>query len=117
MIPALEAIFGNRTAANVLLYLENYESGYPSKIAQSYNLPVSIVQDQLIKLELAGVLISRKIGRTRVFEFNPRNPTARRLKPFLASELEALPQEITTKYFRERQRPRRTGKRLERDGR
>jgi hypothetical protein len=117
VIPALEAIFGNRTAASVLLYLENYDSGYGSKIAQTYDVPISIVQDQLIKLELAGVLISRKVGRTRVFEFNPRNPTARRLKTFLASEIDALPKEITTKYFRERQRPRRTGKRLERASR
>lgn len=114
MIPALEAIFGNRTAANVLLYLGNYDSGYASKIAETYDLPVSIVQDQLIKFELAGVLVSKKVGRTRVFEFNPRNPTSKRLRSFLSSEADALPQEITTKYFRERRRPRRTGKRLER---
>ena len=114
MIPALEAIFGNRTAASVLLYLENYESGYASRIADTYDMPVSIVQDQLVKLELAGVLISNTVGRTRVFEFNPRNPTSKRLRDFLAAELKALPQEITRKYFRERQRPRRTGKRIER---
>lgn len=114
MIPALEAIFGNRTAASALLYLENYDSGYASKIAETYDMPVSIVQDQLAKFEVAGVLISQKVGRTRVFEFNPRNPTAKRLRAFLAAELEALPDEIIKKYFRERRRPRRTGKRLER---
>ena len=114
MIPAIEAIFGNRTAANVLLYLENYESGYASRIADTYGVPVSIVQDQLARLELAVVLVSRKVGRTRVFEFNPRNPTSTRLRKFLAAELKALPDEITKKYFRERRRPRRTGKHLER---
>lgn len=114
MIPALEAIFGNRTVASVLLYLENYESGYASKIAETYGMPISIVQDQLVKLEVAGVLISQTVGRTRVFEFNPRNPTSKRLRAFLAAELEALPDEIIKKYFRERRRPRRTGKRLER---
>jgi hypothetical protein len=114
MIPALEAIFGNRTAASALLYLENYESGYASKIAKTYDMPVSIVQDQLVKLEVAGVLVSQTVGRTRVFEFNPRNPTSKRLRAFLAAELEALPDEIIKKYFRERRRPRRTGKRLER---
>jgi len=114
MIPALEAIFGNRTAASVLLYIENYESGYASKIAATYDMPVSIVQDQLAKLEEAGVLISRLVGRTRVFEFNPRNPTAKNLSNFLAAELEALPEEITKNYFRDRRRPRRTGKRIER---
>jgi DNA-binding transcriptional ArsR family regulator len=114
MIPALDAIFGNRTAASVLLYLQNYGSGYASKIAKSYAVPVSIVQNQLIKLELAGVLISAKVGRTRVFEFNPRNPTAKRLREFLDAELKALPDEITREYFRDRKRPRRTGKRTER---
>jgi len=114
MIPALEAIFGNRTAASVLLYLENYGSGYASRIAGTYTMPVSVVQDQLRKLEAASVLVSRNVGRTRVFEFNPRSPTATRLQGFLAAELEGLPDEIVMKYFRERQRPRRTGKRLER---
>ena len=114
MIPALDAIFGNRTAACVLLYLQNYSSGYASKIARTYDMPVSIVQDQLIKLELAGVLISGKVGRTRVFEFNPRNPTSRRLGNFLAAELKAMPNEIVRDFFRDRRRPRRTGKRTER---
>lgn len=114
MIPSLEAIFGNRTAAAVLLYLENYDSGYASRIAKTYGLPVSVVQDQLRRLEGAGVLISRNVGRTRVFEFNPRNPTARRLRDFLAAELQALPKDITRSFFRERRRPRRTGKPIER---
>ena len=113
MIPAIEAIFGNRTASFVLLYLENYGSGYASAIARTYGLSVSVVQDQLRKFENTSVLISRNVGRTRVFEFNPRNPTARRLREFLAAELEALPEEIVKQYFRERQRPRRTGKHLE----
>jgi len=112
--PALEAIFGNRTAAAVLLFLGNYGSGYASRIAKDFTMPVSVVQDQLRRLEAAGVLISRTVGRTRVFEFNPRSPTATRLREFIAIELKALPDEIVKKYFRGRQRPRRTGKKLER---
>jgi predicted ArsR family transcriptional regulator len=114
MIPALEAVFGNRTAASVLLFLENYGSGHASRIAKTYGIPLYAVQKQLQKLESAGVLVSRKVGRTRVFEFNPRNPMTARLREFLAAELKALPNSITAKYFRERQRPRRTGKPLER---
>jgi hypothetical protein len=114
MTPALEAVFGNRTAASVLLFLENYGSGHASRIAEVYGIPLYSVQKQLIKLETAGVLISRTVGRTRVFEFNPRNPMATRLREFLAAELKALPDSITAQYFRERQRPRRTGKPLER---
>ncbi len=114
MIPTLEAIFGNRTAAAVLLFLGNYDSGHANRIAKNFSMPVSVVQDQLRKLEAAGVLVSRTVGRTRVFEFNPRSPTATRLREFIAIELKALPDEIVKKYFRGRQRPRRTGKKLER---
>ena len=113
MIPALDAILGNRTAAAVLLFLENYDSGYAREIARTCDIPVSVVQDQLRKLEAAGVLVSRSVGRTRVFEFNPRNPTADRLRQFLTAELAALPKTIVEQYFQERRRPRRTGKRLE----
>ncbi len=114
MTPALEAVFGNRTAASVLLFLENYDSGHASRIAKAYEIPLYAVQKQLQKLEAAGVLVSRKVGRTRVFEFNPRNPMTERLRQFLAAELRALPEDITAEYFRERQRPRRSGKPLER---
>lgn len=114
MIPALDAIFGTRTAAATLLFLENYGSGYASRIAKTYDMPVSIVQDQLRRLEGAGVLVSRTVGRTRVFEFNPRSPTVGQLRVFLATELKTLPKEILDKYFRARQRPRRTGKALAR---
>ena len=114
MTPALEAIFGNRTVASVLLFLENYEAGHASRIAHAFGIPLYAVQKQLQKLEAAGVLVSRKVGRTRVFEFNSRNPVTERLRRFLAAELEALPDEITGEIFRERQRPRRTGKPLER---
>ena len=113
MTPALEAIFGNRTAASILLFLENYDSAHASRIAQAYGIPLYAVQKQLQKLEAAGVLISRKVGRTRVFEFNSRNPMTKRLRQFLAAELRALPDDITVEIFRERQRPRRSGKPLE----
>lgn len=110
MIPALNAILGNRTAASVLLYIENYGSGYAQRIADIYEMPVSVVQDQLRKLESASVLVSRTVGRTRVFEFNPRTPTVKHLRKFLAEELESLPASLTKQYFRHRQRPRRTKK-------
>lgn len=113
MIPALEAIFGNKTSAAVLLYIENYDSGYASRIADTFEMPLSVVQDQLRKLEAAGVLVSRTVGRTRVYEFSPRNPSVRNLRQFLSNELKVLPESLTKRYFRERQRPRRTGKPIE----
>tara|TARA_R110002072_G_scaffold1409_4_gene11956 strand:- start:1149 stop:1529 length:381 start_codon:yes stop_codon:yes gene_type:complete len=114
MIPALDAILGNPTAARVLMYLENYDSGYAKRISDTFEIPVNMVQDQLKKFEAAGVLTSSTVGRTRVFEFNPRNPTAKNLRTFLSSELDGLPEALIKKYFRDRQRPRRSGKPLKR---
>lgn len=47
MTPAIEAIFGNRTAASLFPFLENYDSGHASRIAQTYGIPLYAVQKQL----------------------------------------------------------------------
>ena len=112
MTPVLAALFDNRTAAGVQLFIANKGTGHGNRIANTYGISVNMVQKQLQRLEAGGVLVSRMIGRSRVFEFNPRNPTASRIRNFLAEELDALPPSITTEYFRERQRPRRSGKPL-----
>ncbi|MBS3957026.1 MAG: hypothetical protein KGZ40_05820 [Clostridiales bacterium] len=112
MTPVLESIFGSRSATQVLLFLEAYGSGHALWIAKTYEVPVSSIQRQLRRLEANGVLLSRTVGRTRVFEFNTRNPTVRNLRSFLQAELDLLPEAETKAYYRQRQRPRRTGKRL-----
>ena len=110
MTPLLTAVFGNRSAAQTLLFLEAYGSGYASRIAATYDVPVMAIQRQLRRLESEGVLVSRSVGRTRVFEFNMRFPTVRNLRAFLAEELASLPEADIKRYYRQRQRPRRTGK-------
>jgi len=112
MSPVLQAVFGNRSAAQALLFLEAYGSGHALRIADTYGVPVSSIQRQLMRLEASGVLVSRKIGAARVFEFNPRNPSVKNLRAFLSAELDALPEDETEAYYRQRQRPRRTGKQL-----
>jgi predicted transcriptional regulator len=112
MTPVLEAVFGNRAAAQVLLFLEAYGAGHSTRIASTYNVPQTGVYRQLLRLETDGVLVSRTVGRTRLFEFNMRNPTVRNLRAFLEAELELLPEDEVQAYYRQRQRPRRTKKRL-----
>lgn len=111
MNPVLEATLGNRTAAWALLFLAAYGEGHANRIARTYGIPVSVVRDQLLRLEAQGALVSRTVGRSRVFQFNDRNPTARNLRGFLRAELDLLPEDDVRRYFRQRQRPRRTGKR------
>ena len=108
----LEGLFGNATAEKVLLYLENYNTGYASGIASTFSIAVSQVQKQLERMELDGILSSRMIGRTREYQFNPRFRFLKSLRNLLKEALDALPIEYQTKYFKQRQRPRRAGKPL-----
>jgi len=108
--PIVEAIFGSRSAAQVLLFLEAYGSGHALRIARTYSVSVSPIQRQLRRLEREGVLVSRMVGRTRLFEFNTRSPSVRNLRDFLEAELELVPDEEVRAYYRQRQRPRRTRK-------
>ena len=98
MTPALEAVLGSRSAAQVLLFLEAYGSGHALRIAKTYSVSVSPIQRQLRRLERRGILVSRTIGRTRLFEFNARNPTVRNLRRFLAAELDLIPEEEAKAY-------------------
>ena len=112
MTPVLEAVLGSRSAVQTLLFLQAYGSGHAARIADTYGVSLNPIYRQLRRLEAEGVLLSRTVGRSRVFEFNTRNPTVRNLRDFLAAELELLPERDLKAYYRQRQRPRRTGKRL-----
>lgn len=112
MNPVLESVLGSGSATYVLLFLQNYEEGHASRIARTFDVSVMGIQRQLKRYEDNGVLISRMVGRSRVFSFNERNPSVRNLRSFLSVELELLPKATVRKYFRERQRPRRAGKTL-----
>ena len=108
----LSGLFGNETAAKVLLYLENYGSGYPRAISETFELSISQVQRQLERFEREGVLASKLIGRTRLYSFNPRCFYRAELELLLKKAIERVPEPLQEKYFRNRSRPRRAGKPL-----
>jgi hypothetical protein len=110
--PVLDALFGNRTAACVLLFLQCYGEGHAQRIAKTFDFGLNITQRQLKRLEEQGVLVSRRLGNMRLFSFNERNPTVRNLRKLLEQELAALPEEDQQQYFRQRQRPRQSNKPL-----
>ena len=103
-------LFGNETASKVLLYLQELETGYPRLISETLSLPVSQVQRQLERLE--GVLSSRLIGRTRIYQWNPRCGYLAELRALIARGVEMLPAEERRSLLQERRRPRRPGKPL-----
>lgn len=108
----LSGIFGNETAEKVLLFLENYGSGYPRGIAKAFELSISQVQNQLERFEREGIVASRFLGKTRMYEWNPRYLFLPELHAMLKKALKHLPDTMHEKYFRARMRPRRKGKPL-----
>lgn len=107
-----ETLFGNAVAEKVLLYLANYGEGYINKIAQTYEVSPSQVQKQLVRLEAGGILVSQLTGNLRIFTFNPRLGIRKELIALLEKELDLMQKEVLQKFYRERRRPRRTGKAL-----
>ena len=81
-------------------------------IAATHGSSVSVVLKQLTRLENAGVLVSRTLGRTRLYELNPRWFFYKELRALLEKALTALPAEELKRHYRARRRPRRPGKPL-----
>ena len=106
----LTGLFGSESAYRVLMYLENYDYGYASQIARTFGISLNQAQNQLQKFEDLGLLVSRREGTTRMFYFK-KSPVTDALRTFLRSMLERLPEASIQKYYRERRRPRRYGKR------
>lgn len=108
----LTGLLGSETAEKVLLYLESYGAGYPRGIAVNFELPVSQVQRQLERFEREGILVSRLIGKTREYRWNPRYLFLEELSALLKKALGNLPDGYQQNHFRDRKRPRRKGKPL-----
>lgn len=108
----VESLVGNQTAERVLLYIVNYGEGHTSGIAQTFDIPKSQVRKQLIRLENGGILIGRSVGNLRMFQVNPRCPFKKELENLFEKVLSLISDSEKEKYYRQRRRPRRTGKEL-----
>ncbi|MDR1144968.1 MAG: winged helix-turn-helix domain-containing protein [Verrucomicrobiales bacterium] len=106
----LSVIFNGKVAEKVMLHLYHYGEIHASGIARDAALTVSSVQAQLAKFENAGLLVSRLVGKVRIYSFNPKSPYARPLKELLRVAYETLPLTVRQKMFAARRRPRRAGK-------
>ncbi|MFN8654865.1 MAG: hypothetical protein U0105_00890 [Candidatus Obscuribacterales bacterium] len=107
-----KALFGSSVAEQSLLYIVNYGEGHINGIARTFDVRPQQVKVQLEKLESGGILVSQFVGNTRNFQLNPRLAIKSELTALLEKMLALMPEEETEKYFRERRRPRRTGKQL-----
>lgn len=107
-----EKLFGNKVAKQCLLYIVNYGEGHINGISRTFEFSPSQVQRQLEKLEGDGILISQFSGNSRIFRINPRLVIRAELANLLEKILASLPESERETYFRQRRRPRRTGRAL-----
>lgn len=108
----IEALVGNKTAERILLYITNYGEGNISGLANTFKLSKSQVRKQLMRLESGGILVGRDVGNLRMFNFNPRYPLKQELERLCEKALSLLSSEEKEMFYRQRRRPRRTGKTL-----
>ena len=108
----IETLLGSKNAERVLIYVSAREEGYAREIASFYQTDLKPIQLQLDKFEKSGVLVSRAVGRTRPYVFNPRYPFLNELKRLLEKALSFYPQEERDELMMNRRRPRARGKTL-----
>ena len=108
----LEPVFGNVTIEKILFALEVYGQAYPAGLAKLFDIPVNGIQQQLKRLEDGGVVVSLIVGRTRLYQFNPRYAFLKELKGLIQKALQYLSEKEIQKYYIKRTRPRRKGKPL-----
>ncbi len=108
----IESLLGSKNAERVLVYILARNEGYAREIASFYKTDLKSIQMQLDKFEKSGVLVSREVGRTRPYVFNPRYPFLSELKNLLAKAFSFYPKEEQEELKMNRRRPRARGKAL-----
>ncbi|MCD4814692.1 winged helix-turn-helix domain-containing protein [bacterium] len=106
----LESLLGNPTIEKVLFYLWRFEKSYAKEMADNFQLPVNAIQQQLKRLENGDIVVSRLVGRTRVYEFNPRYPFLKECFQLFSKVFSHFPVKQVERYYTKRTRPRRPGK-------
>jgi DNA-binding transcriptional ArsR family regulator len=108
----LDKVLGNKTAEQMLLFLYHYGELHASLLAKMSGLSETPVKNQLNKFENAGLLVSREVGRSRVYTFNPKSPFTKPIKDLISIVYESIPLSEREIIFSRRLRPRRKGKKI-----
>lgn len=106
----LDKLFGNETLAMIFLNLFHYDEVYSSLIEKNTGTGSRAVLNQLNKMEEAGILVSREVGRTRLYQFNPKSPFIKPIKEIINITYSNMSIKLKEKMFKERMRPRAKGK-------
>ena len=106
----LGSFLGSRTAEAALLHLFHYGETYGRAVANDMGVTLQPVQRQLDRFEESGVLVSREVGRTRLYTWNPKSPFSTLLREMVKVQYESIPLEKRQILFKARRRPRAKGK-------
>lgn len=87
----LEALFGNASVQNVLLFLFVNSKCYGSQLQKQLKSPLTPLQKALERLERGDILLSYYEGKTRVYQFNPSYPLLSELELLLKKTYALLP--------------------------
>ncbi len=83
----LEVLFGNRTAGNLLLYLEGHSEGFANQIARDLGIPLNMIQGQLRRFERGGLLVGFYRKRNKIYRLNRFFPLLNELRAILRKAL------------------------------
>lgn len=108
----LRDLLGSVNKERVLVYIHARRQGYAREIARFFGSSLSPVQNALDALESAGVLVSRRVGTSREYEFNPRYPARDELRALVGRAVALYPADRREALLVTRTRPRRAGKPL-----
>ena len=111
-IMLLEPILGSANRERILIYLQAREEGYAREIARFFDTDLSPIQDQLERLETGGIIVGREVGRTVLYQFNPRYALLNELKELISKAISFYPDDLQERLLMNRRRPRRRGKPL-----
>jgi DNA-binding transcriptional ArsR family regulator len=106
------------TVSKLLLYINRFKESYATEMAEHFSMSQQTVRYNAEKLEGAGILKSRLVGKTRLYRINPRYVLRNELSLLLEKALQYMPDEIMDNFYVKRTRPRTRGKELRkfRDG-
>jgi hypothetical protein len=110
----LEGLFGNSVIEKVLFYLLANQHGYASELKKALGISLNSVQIALSRLEHGGILVRQSLGKTKLYQFNPRYPFLDELQAFLKKAYSSIPTDMRNRLYEPpiRKRPRRKGKPL-----
>ncbi len=106
----LEGIFGNKSTEKVLLHIFHYGESHAAAIASDFKTAATPIIQQLNRLETAGILVSKVVGRSRLYTFNLKSPFVKPIKEIIGIVYESIPLKERQMIFATRRRPRRKGK-------